>query len=87
MVFAHGVQAGLGSQPLYGSSISRHLGIATTDGHRHGSSLQDISSARPHGQNVVYPIAHIIITTPLINTIGYRLFATLAFSEYACLSF
>ena len=56
---AHGVQAsGLGSRPSYRLSISCHFGFAsTTDGLRFGSSLQDISSGRPHGQNLVYPAA------------------------------
>lgn len=72
-----------------GSLVSCHLGIATTtDGLRHGSSLHDISSGRPHGQNLVYPIAYIIITTPLINTIGYCLFYNARFfCNCACLCF
>jgi hypothetical protein len=45
-----------------GFFVSCHLGIATTtDGLRLGSSLKDISSGRPRGQKLVYPIAHMII--------------------------
>jgi hypothetical protein len=59
---------------LYGSLFSCHLGIATTtDGLRLGSSVKDISSGRPRGQKLVYPIAHIIITITTYQYIGYCL--------------
>jgi hypothetical protein len=53
---AHGVQAGLGSQPSRNFLFLSSWDCYYDHGLRFGSSLlQDISSGRPHGQNVVYP--------------------------------
>lgn len=52
----------------------------TTDGLRFGSSLQDLSSRRPHGQNLVYPIrAHYYyqLSPLIININGFCLFTNL----------